>query len=85
MANRIKGLTVEIGGDTTKLQDALRGVNNEIRNAGNALRDINKLLKLDPGNTDLITQKQRNLAEAISATKEKLVTLKEAQRRLMKR
>ncbi len=80
MANRIKGLTVEIGGDTTKLQDALRGVNNEIRNTGNSLRDINKLLKLDPGNTDLITQKQRNLAEAISATKEKLLTLKEAQR-----
>ena len=49
-ASRIKGITVEIGGDTTKLQNALKGVNSEIRNTQSQLRDIEKLLKLDPGN-----------------------------------
>ena len=80
MANRIKGLTVEIGGDTTKLQDALKGVDSQIRTTQSNLRDMNKLLKLDPGNTDLLTQKRRALSDAISQTKERLVTLKEAQR-----
>ena len=49
--NRIKGITVEIGGDTTKLQTALKGVNTEIRNTQSQLRDVEKLLKLDPGKT----------------------------------
>ena len=55
--NRIKGITVEIGGDTTKLQTALKGVNTEIRNTQSQLKDVEKLLKLDPGNTELIAQK----------------------------
>ena len=46
--NRIKGITVEIGGDTTKLQTALKGVNTEIRNTQSQLKDVEKLLKLDP-------------------------------------
>lgn len=50
MADRIKGITVEIGGDTTKLSDALKGVNKSIRQTQDQLRDVNKLLKLDPGN-----------------------------------
>ena len=54
MAGRIQGTTVEIGGDTTKLQTALRGVNTEIRNTQSQLRDVDKLLKLDPGNTELL-------------------------------
>lgn len=54
--NRIKGITVEIGGDTTKLQTALKGVNTEIRNTQSQLRDVEKLLKLDPGNTELIAR-----------------------------
>ena len=58
-ANRIKGITVEIGGDTTKLQTALRGVNTEIRTTQSQLRDVNNLLKLDPGNTELLAQKHR--------------------------
>ena len=59
MANRIKGITVEIGGDTTKLQTALKGVNGQIKNTQSALRDVEKLLKLDPTNTNLLTQKQK--------------------------
>ena len=49
MAGRIQGITVEIGGDTTKLQTALKGVNAEIRNTQSQLCDVDKLLKLDPG------------------------------------
>ena len=78
--NRIKGITVEIGGDTTKLQTALKGVNTEIRNTQSQLRDVEKLLKLDPGNTELIAQKHGLLAQAVSETREKLETLKTAQR-----
>ncbi len=77
-ANRIKGITVEIGGDTTKLQTALRGVNTEIRTTQSQLRDVNNLLKLDPGNTELLAQKHRLLGEAVRETKEKLETLKAA-------
>ena len=76
VANRIKGITVEIGGDTTKLQTALKGVNTEIRNTQSQLRDVEKLLKLDPGNTELLAQRHRLLGQAVSETKEKLETLK---------
>lgn len=76
--NRIKGITVEIGGDTTKLQTALKGVNTEIRNTQSQLRDVEKLLKLDPGNTQLLVQKQRLLRDAVAETKQKLETLKTA-------
>jgi phage-related minor tail protein len=72
MADRIKGITVEIGGDTTKLSDALKDVNKSIKDTQNQLRDVNKLLKLDPGNADLLVQKQKYLSQAISDTKEKL-------------
>lgn len=76
MANRIKGITVEIGGDTTKLQTALKQVNTEIKHTQSELRDVNKLLKIDPGNTELITQKQKLLSQSIQETKEKLDSLK---------
>lgn len=78
MANRIKGITVEIGGDTTKLQTALKGVNGQIKNTQTALKDVEKLLKLDPHNTELLSQKQKLLTQAIGETKEKLATLKTA-------
>ncbi len=71
-ANRIKGITVEIGGDTTKLSDALKNVNKSIRKTQDQLRDVNKLLKLDPGNANLLVQKQKYLSETISDIKEKL-------------
>ena len=78
MANRIKGITVEIGGDTTKLQTALKGVNTQIKNTQSQLKDVEKLLKLDPGNTELLAQKHKLLGDAVKETKEKLDTLKTA-------
>ena len=78
MANRIKGITVEIGGDTTKLSKALEDVNKNIKNTQSQLKDVEKLLKLDPKNTELLSQKQKLLADNISATKDKLATLKTA-------
>ena len=77
-AGRIKGITVEIGGDTTKLETSLRSVNTEIKNTESKLKDVNKLLKMDPGNTQLLSQKYKTLQQEIGATKEKLTTLKEA-------
>ena len=78
MAGRIQGITVEVGGDTTKLSSALQGVNKEIKNTQSQLKDVEKLLKLDPSNTELLSQKQKLLTQAISETKEKLATLKTA-------
>lgn len=78
MANRIKGITVEINGDTTKLSKALEGVNKNIRSTQSQLKDVEKLLKLDPSNTELLSQKQKLLADAVSSTKDKLETLKTA-------
>ena len=72
MANRIAGITVEIGGDTTKLSTALKSMNQEIRSTQQQLKDVNSLLKLDPGNTELLAQKQKLLKDAIKETKEKL-------------
>lgn len=80
MADRIKGITVEINGDTTGLSKALQGVNKEIRSTQAQLKDVNKLLKLDPGNTELISQKHRLLQQAVEETKKKLQSLKEAQK-----
>ena len=78
MANRIKGITVEIGGDTTKLSKALKNVDGSIKNTQSQLRDVNKLLKLDPGNTELLAQKHRLLGDAVGQTKQRLETLKTA-------
>ena len=78
MANRIKGITVEIGGDTTKLSKALEGVNKNIKNTRTQLKDVEKLLKLDPTNTELLSQKQKLLGDAVKDTKAKLDTLKQA-------
>ena len=79
MANRIKGITVEIGGDTTGLDKALKSVNSSIKTTQSSLKDVNRLLKLDPKNTELLSQKQKLLKDAIGATKEKLDSLKQAQ------
>ena len=75
---RIKGITIEIGGDTTKLEASLKSVNQEIKGTESKLKDVNKLLKMDPGNTQLLSQKYKTLQQEIQATKEKLNTLKEA-------
>ncbi len=68
MAGRIQGITVEIGGDTTKLQTALKGVNTEIRNTQSQLRDVDKVLKREPGNTELLAQKDRLLGDVAIPT-----------------
>lgn len=72
MANRIKGITIEIDGNTTKLQSALKAVNSDINQTQRALKDVDKLLKLDPTNTTLLTQKQDLLKKAIQDTESKL-------------
>ncbi|MBR2413236.1 MAG: phage tail tape measure protein, partial [Clostridia bacterium] len=75
---RIKGITIEIGGDTTQLVKALRSADSAIKQTQTNLRDINKALKIDPANTNLLKDKQRELAAAISETKDKLQAEKEA-------
>lgn len=80
MANRIKGITVEINGDVTKLDAALRDVNKEINLTQGQLKDVERLLKLDPTNTTLLAQKQQLLTQAIENTSKKLEALQEAER-----
>lgn len=75
---RIAGITIDIGGNTTKLQDALKGVNKSIKETQTQLRDVNKLLKVNPGNTDLLKQKQELLTKSIEDTKAKLEQEKQA-------
>ena len=68
----IQGLTVQIGGDTTGLQNALKNVNTQIRTTQSELRDINNLLKLDPTNTELLSQKHKSNTQQNNTTKHKL-------------
>jgi len=84
MANRIKGITIEIDGETTKLQKSLKDVDSQLKTTQNNLKDINKLLKLDPTNTELLRQKQKNLSDAIGTTKTRLQELKAAQSQVEK-
>lgn len=76
---RIKGITIEIGGDTKGLQDSLKKVDKELKTTQANLKDINKLLKMDPKNTELLTQKQKALKDAVSGTSDRLQQLKDAQ------
>lgn len=78
-SGRIRGITIEIGGDTTKLQKALSGVDKALSKTQGALKDTNKLLKLDPTNTDLLRQKQKLLGDAIKDTKKRIGELRDAQ------
>ena len=80
MANsKIRGITIEIGGDTTKLDKALGSVDKKVKGTQVELREVNKLLKIDPTNTEMLAQKQALLTDAISETKEKLDILKNAE------
>jgi phage-related minor tail protein len=76
--NRIKGITVEIGGDTKKLSDSLKKVDSSLKDTETRLKDVNKLLKLDPKNTELLSQKQELLSKAIEDTSKKLEMEKNA-------
>ena len=80
MAGSIKGILVEIGGDTSGLQKALKKVNSETSGLSKELKGINSLLKLDPKNTELLAQKQTVLTGNIKETEEKLKLLKQAQK-----
>jgi len=79
MAGNIKGITIEIGGDTQPLQNALKGVNKQAAESTKELKQIDKALKFDTGNVTLLTQKQEVLAKQVETTKEKLTTLRQAQ------
>lgn len=79
MAGRIKGITIEIGGDTTDLQKSLKKVDSQLKTTQSSLKDIDKLLKLNPSSVELLTQKQKNLESAIDLTKQRLEELKRAQ------
>lgn len=79
MAGRISGITIEIGGDTTKLQTALKGVDSTLKTTQRNLKDIDKLLKFNPASTELLRQKQKNLSTAIKTTEDRLKELKNAQ------
>lgn len=80
MSKNIKGITIEIGGNTTGLDKALKGVNTEIKDTQSELKQVERLLKLDPTNTELLNQKQKLLGESISKTSEKLNVLKTAEK-----
>jgi len=82
MAGNIKGITIEIAGDTQKLNKALEDVNKKTKDVSSELKQVEKLLKLDPGNTELLAQKQKLLAEAVANSKEKLDRLKTAQQQV---
>ncbi|MFM1524499.1 MULTISPECIES: phage tail tape measure protein [Helcococcus] len=78
MAGKIKGITIEIDGNTSKLSDKLKDVESKSKDTNKSLKDIEKSLKFHPGNTELVSQQQRKLKEAIENTKEKLNILKDA-------
>ena len=82
MANRIKGIIVEIGGDTVGLQKALKDVNDKSKNVYSELKEVEKALKLDPTNTELLAQKQQLLSKQAEIAKEKLSALKEVQKQV---
>ena len=82
MASKIKGIIVEIGGDTVGLQKALKDVNDKAKNVSSEMREVEKALKLDPTNTELLAQKQQLLSKQTEIAKEKLSALKEVQKQV---
>lgn len=84
MAGKIRGITIDIGADTSKFQKELRAIDKSLKTTQNNLKDIDKLLKFNPGNTELLTQKQKNLEKAIGDTKTRLKELKDAQSQVSK-
>lgn len=79
MAGKIRGITIQLSGDTTGLTKSLNDANKEIKNTQSQLKDVERLLKLDPKNTELLRQKQELLGKAIGETNTKLETLKKAE------
>lgn len=85
MAEKIRGITIEIDGDTTGLSKSLKDVDKSLKSTQNQLKDVNKLLKLDPKNTELLKQKQELLAKASEQAKEKIENLQKVQAELGER
>lgn len=84
MGSRVKGITIELGGDTTGLDKALEGTDKKIRSTQSSLKDVNRLLKLDPKNTELLRQKFTLLSQEVELNEDKLVSLKEAEKQVQK-
>ncbi|PEI32380.1 DUF2207 domain-containing protein [Bacillus wiedmannii] len=82
MAGRIKGITIEIGGETTGLQNALKDVNKRSNDLTKELKDVERLLKFDPGNVEALAQKQQLLTQQIENTTQKLDKLKAAEQQV---
>ena len=78
-STKVRGITIELGADTSGLSKALKGVNTEIGKTQKDLKDVERLLKLDPSNTELLAQKQKLLSDRVEETKTKLDALKQAQ------
>ena len=83
--SRLKGITIEIDGNVTPLQKALKDVDSSLKDTQSSLKDVNKLLKLDPKNTDLLKQKQEQLGKAVKLSKERVQQLEEAQKQMGER
>ena len=81
-SGRIKGITIEIGGETTGLQNALKDVNKQSDNLVKELTDVERLLKFDPGNVEALAQKQQLLTQQIENTTQKLDKLKAAEQQV---
>ena len=79
MAAKVRGITIQLDGDTSGLTKSLTDANKEIKNTQTQLKDVERLLKLDPTNTELLRQKQQLLGQAIGETNDKLKTLKQAE------
>lgn len=81
-AGKIRGITIELSGDTSGLSKSLQSANKDIKDTQTQLKDVQKLLKMDPGNVDLLKQKQTLLGDAVEETRKKLDLLKEAQKQM---
>ena len=82
MAEKIRGITIELSTDTKGITKGLNSINSQLKSTQSQLKDVNKLLKLDPKNTELLQQKQKLLADAVKQTKDKLEELKQIQSRM---
>lgn len=78
MAGRIAGITIKLGADSSEFQKTIKGMDKSLRQTQSSLRDVNKLLKFNPGNTELLTQKQRGLKKAVDETRARLIELRKA-------
>ncbi len=84
MAKNIKGITIEIGGNTEPLENALNNINKQTKSTQYELRQVEKLLKLDPTNVELLAQKQQLLSKQTENTKQKLEALRKAEEDVQK-